>query len=179
MITFPLYLYNTLNTPITIQDISLEMLANDFFEISSASQLSRVAWTNSDLETLIKQGRVILTRSAEVSPPTSEESYSSTEAVRVFHGIASASNVEYIDSAGLGAADVQSALDVLAERTLGHEQPFIELSEIDITHGLGKLPSVRVVDDAGVEFEAEVDHIDKSSLIVRLNKAMSGTVYCA
>jgi len=45
----------------------------------------------------------------------------------------------------------------------------------DITHNLGKKPSVTVIDSANSEVEGEVEHISKNRLIIHFNAAFSGT----
>lgn len=179
MVTFPLYLYNTLNTPIAIRDISLEMLATDFFEIRSMAEMHSLFWTNCDLETLLTQGRVILAKSGVSSPPAAEDSYSAAEAIRVLNEIGTAAQVGYSDGHGLGASTVQGALDALAASSKPFEAAFTGLSTIEVTHGLGKIPVVRVFGENSVEYEADVKYVDKNRVTVRLNKAMSGTILCS
>jgi hypothetical protein len=178
MATFPLYLYNTLNTPITIRDISLEMLAKDFFEIRSIAEMHSLFWTNCDLEALLTQGRVILAKSMANTPPAQEDSYTAAEAIKTLNGIGEALNVGYVDNHGLGESTVQGAIDSVAKAIKGYDLSFIELSEIDVDHNLGKLPTVRVFGPDSVEYEAEVEYVSKNSLKVRLNKGMSGTIQC-
>lgn len=53
----------------------------------------------------------------------------------------------------------------------------IASSTWNITHNLGKFPSVTIVDSAGDERDAEVKHINNNSLIIIFLSANSGKVY--
>lgn len=55
-------------------------------------------------------------------------------------------------------------------------QNFIAQSVIYVTHHLGKLPSVTIIDTAYDEVEGSVQHHDTSSLTVILSSPMSGTI---
>lgn len=50
-------------------------------------------------------------------------------------------------------------------------------AEWNITHNLGKNPSVSIVDSAEEEVIGEVQHIDVNSLIIRFSAAFSGKAY--
>ena len=179
MIVFPLYLYNTINSPITIPDISLEMLSFDFFEISSEKELNNYLWTNSDLENLVNQGRIFLVKSKENVPPLIEDIYPAIEAVKILNYVTYASEINYTDSNSIGASNVQDALNIITNNIKKYEQSFIELSEITIEHDLNRFPEVKLLNEDNIEYEAQVEHIDKNNLIIKLNTVMSGTVYCS
>jgi hypothetical protein len=46
-----------------------------------------------------------------------------------------------------------------------------------IAHGLGKYPSVTIVDSSGATVEGAVDYVDANSLTVSFSAAFAGTAY--
>ena len=61
-------------------------------------------------------------------------------------------------------------------QTYIHEQ-ILASNVWNITHNLGKFPSVTVVDSAGSLIVGEVDYISNSSLTLRFTSSFSGKVY--
>ena len=47
-----------------------------------------------------------------------------------------------------------------------------------ITHGLGKRPSVTVVDSAGTAVIGEIEYLDDNTVRLTFCSAFSGTAYC-
>lgn len=50
----------------------------------------------------------------------------------------------------------------------------IASAEWTIAHGLGKYPSVTILDSAGDEVDGEVTHVDLDTLVIRFSAAFSG-----
>lgn len=58
-----------------------------------------------------------------------------------------------------------------------HEQ-LIETNEVVITHGKDKpCPPVKLIDELGDEFEAEIKYLDTNSIKVKMNKSIKFTAY--
>lgn len=47
----------------------------------------------------------------------------------------------------------------------------------DVTHNLGRFPSVTVVDSAGTEMEGNVDYLDANSIHLTFSAAFAGVCY--
>ena len=61
---------------------------------------------------------------------------------------------------------------------LNHRTTFSNVSVVNVTHNLGRRPSVTITDTAGTEYEADVVHVNDNQLVVTFGSAMSGFVYC-
>ena len=59
-----------------------------------------------------------------------------------------------------------------------YPQAFTSAAQVTVTHGLGKYPSVTVIDSAGDEVEGDVLYLSASALVVSFSAPFSGTVYC-
>lgn len=75
---------------------------------------------------------------------------------------------------GAGGGVTEDQVKVL----LHHRTTFSNVSVVNVTHGLGRRPSVTVLDTADTEYEADVTHINENQLTVTFASPMSGSVLC-
>lgn len=59
-----------------------------------------------------------------------------------------------------------------------YSQQFTNTDEVIVNHGLGKRPSVTVIDTASDEVEGEVTYLSSNSLLVSFSSNFSGTILC-
>jgi hypothetical protein len=57
-------------------------------------------------------------------------------------------------------------------------QAFTGATTVSVTHNLSKYPAVTIIDTAGDECEAMVNHVSTNNLTVTFSSGNSGTVYC-
>jgi hypothetical protein len=77
---------------------------------------------------------------------------------------------------GICALDEDSKIPLNA--TLTFVQEFTNLSEIVVVHNMNKFPSVTVVDTEKNAYEVCVEYEDLNTITIKLNNAISGTIYC-
>lgn len=74
-----------------------------------------------------------------------------------------------------------SQIAALAEQEAGtgdknFEQDFSDASQLDITHNLGKRPSITVIDSAGDEVEGDYSYPDFNNVTISFSASFSGKV---
>jgi hypothetical protein len=83
-----------------------------------------------------------------------------------------------ISSAPGGANDLAAFQAALADGDRNFTSDFGVTADLTVQHGLGKYPSVTVINSAGDEVEGEVKHVDTNSLRVTFSAPFAGTVIC-
>lgn len=73
--------------------------------------------------------------------------------------------------------------DVLAGAGTSGDKSYVHVQSVantvwNINHGLGKFPSISVIDSGGSEVEGDVEYIDPDNVVVRFSAAFGGRVYC-
>ena len=58
-----------------------------------------------------------------------------------------------------------------------YEQPFNSVSTVTLDHNLNKYPAITIIDSAGTQFIADVNHTTINKTILSWNGATSGTAY--
>ena len=61
---------------------------------------------------------------------------------------------------------------------LTYTENFTDVSTLQVTHGLGKYPSVTIVDSAGDECCGEVEYNNNNQVTVSFSASFSGRVFC-
>jgi hypothetical protein len=85
-------------------------------------------------------------------------------------------------TSGLTATFVQAAINELAASISGdlsytHTQG-VASSTWDVTHSLGKFPSITIVDSGGTTVEGDVTMIDINTVQIIFSASFSGKCYC-
>lgn len=55
---------------------------------------------------------------------------------------------------------------------------FTNSVEVTVEHNLKKRPAVTIIDSAGDEVEAAIDHVSENTLVARFSASFSGVVLC-
>lgn len=71
-------------------------------------------------------------------------------------------------------ADLVEIEPVTGDRN--YEQDFADASQLDITHNLGKRPSITVIDSAGDEVEGDYSYPDFNNVSISFSAPFSGKV---
>lgn len=90
--------------------------------------------------------------------------------------------INYIES---GKAEIEPLViraEIAAEKAELYSKTFVyeqavASNEWTIVHNLNKYPSVTVVDSAGTEFYPEVEYVDLTTCVARMNGATTGKAY--
>ena len=80
--------------------------------------------------------------------------------------------VVFVGEVGLPGADGAPGTDA------HFTQDFTGSSTVTVTHNLGKLPAVTVIDSAGDEVKGDVDHQGINQLVISFSAPFSGKVIC-
>lgn len=75
-----------------------------------------------------------------------------------------------------------SAVNIVGVSPTGNDknytQSFSAVSTVTVNHNLGKKPSTFVIDSAGDELDAPINHVSNDQLVVNFSASTSGVIHC-
>ena len=87
--------------------------------------------------------------------------------------------VHVAGSGQVPAGDLQAVLDAIVSGQQYTHYQMQAASVWSVSHGLGRVPAVTVVDSAGEVVIGDIDRVDDDNLTISFTAAFSGTAYCA